>query len=92
MLPTVAEGTLAVYWTLHHAIETHPGGVANPKQVILIRKVSEGKDKGMWRPKELAKEEGEEHLEHVNKLEKCITEFDRQDQRGSPPSPPVIKP
>ncbi len=85
-LPTLAEGTLAAYWTLHHAIETHPGGVADPKQVVLIRE----EKKGVWKARELSKEEGEEHLEHVKKLEKCITDFDKEDQHGSPPTPPIL--
>ncbi len=86
-LPTVAEGTLAVYWTLHHAIATHPGGVADPKQVVVIEK-----QKGQWRPRELTQGEAEEHLEHVSMLEKCLTDFDKNDQRALPPSPPSITP
>lgn len=35
-LPTLAEGTLAAVWTVQHGIDTMPGGVADPMQVMQL--------------------------------------------------------
>lgn len=35
-LPTLAEGIFAALWTLRHAIQTSPGGVADPIQVAVL--------------------------------------------------------
>jgi hypothetical protein len=43
-LPTVADARLATFWTLSHCIETNPGGVADPKQMITITQNDQGCD------------------------------------------------
>src|SRR5262249_33715198 len=35
-LPTLADGVLAAIWTVRHAIDTNPGGVGEPIQIITI--------------------------------------------------------
>ncbi len=64
--PTLAEGTFAVTWTLHHAIETNAGGVADPKQVVWLKESA---------AKELAEDELEEHLQLVQEVEGRLTTF-----------------
>jgi len=36
-LPTLADGIFGALWTLQHAIQTSPGGVAEPVQVVLLQ-------------------------------------------------------
>ena len=66
--PTMPEGTFAVVWTLHHAIETNPGGVADPKQVVWLEKRS-------GKARELDQEELQEHLQFVREVEGKLTSF-----------------
>ncbi len=82
--PTIAEGIFAVYWTLHHAIETNPGGVADPKQVVVLKL-----DGATWRAKEHAEDEGQEHMEHVVDIERKLTSFE-QVGSGQTTPPPVL--
>jgi 20S proteasome alpha/beta subunit len=35
--PTIADGIFAATWVLDHAIETNPGGVAAPVQIVVLR-------------------------------------------------------
>ena len=58
-LPNVADGILAVMWTLVHAIAVTPGGVAEPIQIATL---SGGEE---FKARELAKEEIEEHRQNV---------------------------
>jgi 20S proteasome alpha/beta subunit len=84
-LPTLDEGRFAVFWTLHHAILTNPGGVADPKQIVMLHK----KDAARWGIKELTQEEMKEHEEHVNRFEDYARQFDKQVPSSNPPSPPT---
>ena len=34
--PTVSEGIFSVWWALHHAITVSPGGIADPKQLMVL--------------------------------------------------------
>jgi hypothetical protein len=35
-LPKLSEGIFAAFWTIHHAIRTSPGGIAEPKQFAVL--------------------------------------------------------
>jgi 20S proteasome alpha/beta subunit len=80
-LPSLEEGKFAVYWTLHHAILTHPGGVADPKQIVVLGK----RNAAQWGTTELTDAEMKEYEEHVNSAEKAIKDFDRQAATVAPP-------
>lgn len=69
-LPTLVDGVFAVYWTLQHAIEVNPGGVAEPKQIITLAEANGG-----FQARELAEADIEDHAEAVAAAEKRLREF-----------------
>jgi len=75
--PSIADGIFAVWWTLHHAIKTSPGGVADPKQITLLEFKSDGKAKKAA-ARELTDGELKEHEEAVTRAEEYLANFDRQ--------------
>jgi 20S proteasome alpha/beta subunit len=85
-LPTVAQGIFATLWTLEHAIQTNPGGVAEPKQVIILEKTNES-----CLARELPSEELLEHMEAISAAEKHLANFpmlsNREDSTAEPPQP-----
>jgi hypothetical protein len=74
--PSLADGIFAVLWTLEHAIQTNPGGVSEPKQVVVLEKCSD-----KWKARELAPEEFEEHIEAIGAAEQSLANF-REALRG----------
>lgn len=66
-LPPLGDGITATLWTLQHAILTSPGGIADPVQMMIIRK--EGKDFGA---RELDETELAEHSLAIESLEDTI--------------------
>ena len=74
-LPNLAEGTFAAYWTVRHAIETMPGGVADPIQIAVLRQVD-----SKWRAVELRSEELQEHKEFLGAIEDHLRSFKREVQ------------
>ena len=68
-LPSVADGIFAAYWTLHYAIKGDPGGVADPKQVVVIEKNKS------WKARELEESELRDHSENVDAMEKMISDY-----------------
>ena len=79
-LPTLAEGKFAIFWTLHHAIETHPGGVAAPMQIVVVQK-----ETAQWKARQLLSERLKEIEEHVLKMEAHIKDFGKASTPTSPP-------
>lgn len=70
-LPTLAEGVFATLWTLNHAIDTAPGGISGPTQIVRLEKASGGN----WRARELAEAEQEEHQEAISEAENSLRSF-----------------
>lgn len=70
-LPPIGEGELASVWTLQHAIETQPGGVAEPIQVVTLRR-SEGTT---WKADELSEDRLGEHQQMIAEIEKKMKEI-----------------
>ena len=92
-LPSLVDGVFAAFWTLQHAIDVNPGGVAEPKQIITIAKDAAGKVSA----RELPDDELEDHVEAVRAAEKRLSEFKRElvqndepteEGDGSMPPPP----
>jgi 20S proteasome alpha/beta subunit len=73
-LPTVSEGILAATWTLRQAIETSPGGVADPIQLMVL----EGGE-----VRELSDPEREEHEQSANALEEHIARYGQEMKEAS---------
>lgn len=68
--PSLVDGILAVLWTLKHAIEINPGGVADPKQIVVLEKKS-----GDWAARELTQEELQEHYEFIDGAENALANY-----------------
>jgi 20S proteasome alpha/beta subunit len=69
-LPSLEMGIFSALWTLEHAIDTNPGGVADPKQIILLEK--QAKD---YQARQLADEDLQEHYEAINAAETALRDF-----------------
>lgn len=89
-LPTLEMGIFSTLWTLQHAIETNPGGVADPTQIMVLEKDS--KD---FEAREMEDAELEEHFEAISAAESTLRDF-RTLSAGSsatpstfPPAPPA---
>ncbi|HUK16219.1 MAG TPA: hypothetical protein VLW65_07375, partial [Bryobacteraceae bacterium] len=81
-LPALADGILATYWTLQHAILSTPGGVADPMQIMVLEKVNND-----WRARELGVAELTEHQRAVSAAEGALRNF-----RASFQDPNTVKP
>ncbi|MHA1305246.1 MAG: hypothetical protein ACTSPI_16220 [Candidatus Heimdallarchaeaceae archaeon] len=69
-VPSIADGLFVTLWTLRHAIQINPGGVAEPIQMVIL----ENKD-GDWKARELLEEELQEHLEAIDAAENSLLKF-----------------
>ncbi|MHB8142803.1 MAG: Ntn hydrolase family protein [Thermoleophilia bacterium] len=69
-IPETNGGIFAALWTLRHAISLHPGGVADPIQIVVLKK--DGAD---WTAKELQASELEEHEEAIQAAEEKLATF-----------------
>jgi len=67
-LPTLADGLLATVWTLHHAIDSSPGGVAAPMQIMVL-------DEATTKARELSEKDLQEHMQSVGRAEKTLANF-----------------
>lgn len=87
-LPSVSEGVFATLWTLRQAIQTTPGGVAEPIQIIEMK---DGK------ARELAEDEFREHDEAIEAAEKSLRDYREHmkspatEEVPPPPRPPDPK-
>jgi 20S proteasome alpha/beta subunit len=82
--PSIADGIFATFWILDHAIRTHPGGVAEPKQIAVLHR-----ENGTWFAKELSPEELKEHEEAVAAAEASLANFRKElQQPGTQSDPP----
>ncbi len=86
-LPTLEMGIFSTLWTLRHAIETNPGGVADPKQIMVLER--QGKD---FNAHELASEELEEHDEAITAAESVLGDFRSLTGGKSSPTPATAPP
>ena len=84
-LPNVADGIFAVMWTLLHAIQVNPGGVAEPIQLAVLER-SKGKE---LRAKKFSRQTVAEHRQHVKDVEEHLRSFsDSHDKSVPPPAAP----
>jgi 20S proteasome alpha/beta subunit len=83
--PNLSEGTFAVVWTLQHAIESSPGGVAGPIQITIL----DDDSKGRPRARELEQSELDEHQQYIADVESKLNEFCTYGGNSHPlPEPP----
>jgi hypothetical protein len=88
--PTLSEGKFAAQWTLQHATDIHPGGVAKPISIYQL-----AKQEGTWTPRRLDDRDQEEHKQAISAAEAHLRDFwkgatssDDTDRAG-PPTPPI---
>lgn len=67
-LPPLEQGVFATVWTLEHAILTDPGGVKDPKQIVVYSKEHN-------QVKELRQEELKEAIETCYEAERYLADF-----------------
>ena len=85
--PTLAEGTFAALWTLSHAIQTAPGYITGPEQIIVLRK-----DKKNWQARELERGDLEEHRQGMKEAENALSNYSKgflPTSELSTPEPPM---
>ncbi len=89
-LPSLAEGSFALMWTLEHAIRTAPGGIAEPTQMATLQINSSGQTVA----KILPPSDLREHKVMIGEAEKHLRDFKQFQQPTSdepkPPSPPTV--
>jgi len=87
-LPSVSEGTFAVVWTLEHAINTAPGGIAGP--ITLGALTMEGTQA---KARLLTEKELREHRQFVGQAENHVRKFREEllprAKEPEPPQPPA---
>lgn len=87
--PTVREAVFLATWTVQHAIETTPGGVADPIRVGVIEAVTGG-----FTARELPRSEIYEHLQAVSSAQQSLRDWRDAIQSGQAAAgvPPVPQP
>lgn len=70
-LPSISDGIFAAVWTIQHAIESLPGGVAEPIEIVTLRQ----KDGQAWRADRFTDSDLAEHREMINTLQKQMRGF-----------------
>ena len=81
--PKVPGGIFAACWTLEHAIELNPGGVAAPTRIAVLDGDS---------PRILTEEELAEHQQSVSGAHKALREFREEQTTGGKPGVELPKP
>ncbi|MBI2085717.1 hypothetical protein HYT74_00080 [Candidatus Daviesbacteria bacterium] len=84
-LPTIGEAEFAAMWTLEQAIQTNPGGIGDPKQMMVLRKAEDH-----WIAEELEPEQLEEHQESVKNMEDYIANYDKTTEEEDDEALPEI--
>jgi 20S proteasome alpha/beta subunit len=68
--PTLLDGVFAALWTVEHAIDFAPGGIAGPVHVAVLEKAKNGYSARFLSDNELA-----EHKQHVGEAEDALEHF-----------------
>lgn len=75
-LPTVNDGIFTTLWALDHAIQTNPGGVSDPKQVMILERTQKvpqaNPTNQIWKARQLQETEFQEHMEAIKAHEPHI--------------------
>jgi Proteasome subunit len=86
--PSISDALFSTIWTLRHAIETNPGGVADPMQIVVLEKKG-----GDWEARELTQPEIEQHIEAIadaeSSLKKWRSQLSSAPSGASPQQPPL---
>jgi 20S proteasome alpha/beta subunit len=90
-LPTVNDGIFTTLWALDHAIQTNPGGVSDPKQVMILEKTQNFSQANptnqMWKARQLQEAEFQEHMVAIKAHEDNIADFHKINGDNQPQLP-----
>lgn len=76
---TIGDGIFAAAWTLRYVLETSPGGVGGPGQMMVLKPSEEGNS---WIAEEISDVNLDIHFEAVTDIEKYISEYPSEFQPG----------
>jgi 20S proteasome alpha/beta subunit len=88
-MPKIEQGILATLWTLEHAIDISPGGVADPVQLCVLKQ--DGKD---FRAHEISEAERQEHHQYIEGMVQKLRDYaanpshEKDAPTGDMPQPP----
>lgn len=72
-LPDLQEGVFSAVWALEHAIQTNPGGVADPKQIVVLEQIVLQKGQAaQWKPRALDDNDIQQHMERIADHEQAL--------------------
>lgn len=77
-VPSLAEGTFSVLWTLRHVIDANGMGLSRPFQVATLESTEAG-----WRARELLEEEQKEHEDRIDEAESVLRSWSAGVHGGS---------
>lgn len=83
---SLADGLFAVLWTLEYVIQGSPGGVAEPKQVIILEKSNT-----QYHAKELSFEDIQEHFQNITDAEKTLKNWKSFFSERAPATVPTLE-
>jgi hypothetical protein len=84
-IPTLSVGILSAVWTLRHAIQTCPGGVSDPMQIVTITKRGTSASAVELTPEQITGE----NIELIEKAEKAIGAMFEMSDGGAGATPPT---
>ncbi len=87
-LPTPSEGILAAVWTLTHTIQSQPGHVGEPIQIVTLSK----DPRGQWKAQALPDGDLGEQREHIRDMEKEMQKVVKEAFSEQPTSPMPKRP
>lgn len=76
-LPTLQDGLFSALWALDQTIKTHPGGVADPKQIVILEDANQGQGTPSWKPRQLTPAELSEQMDAIQAYEAELIKFHR---------------
>ena len=86
--PSLQDGVFSAVWTVRHAIDNAPGGLADPIQVVVLEKTG----KNQFEARELSQPDLDDHIAAVREidgvLQKWRTEFTERSTAPAPKQPP----
>jgi hypothetical protein len=86
-LPTLNDGVFAAVWALTHTIESLPGGVGEPIQVVTL-----SKDSGQWRAQEVPSRDLDEHRLMIKDIQEEMRKVSKKTFTEPPTEPIPEKP
>lgn len=85
--PALTDGIFAVAWALDYSIKAQPGGISDPKQIIILEK-----ENGKWKANQLTQDELGEHMQMITTINGEFPAFVKRITSGPPSLPAAAVP